>query len=335
MLRRLAIGLVAAGLGLLRAELGLASGLDRPAPVAIEEAAGAWAAYQNAYSCAQGTLRMVLDVDTDGDVIHQDDVVRLKHRGDLLLAETLERSESNVDRPPLYVFGLNSVYEFQLTRATQESEWWVSRVFAIGTAATGMQSRQVFRNLQTVCPVAIGGTQLADLVKQTEFALQRCSRLGDGTVEIEFVMEYSDAPAEKSRQRLEWCKCVLVPDLLWCIKRAESREANALVTTTRICTIQLADPDSLGFALPEIVNIESTTVDTSGRAGHAKQHYECRLAIPSKPPSAEEFTLSAFGFPEPVWGQRPGRPWRWYALASILLIAGGSCGIYILKRRAA
>ena len=87
-------------------------------------------------------------------------------------------------------------------------------------------------------------------------------------------------------------------------------------------------PTAEGYAIPISHLEESEWRDAAGKPQHTTYEAHCTLREAPPAPDAAEFTLAAFGFPEP-FAQAAKTNWLlWCAVAGIVLIALA----YVLRR---
>lgn len=313
------------------AEGGLRERVEREAPAA-------WRRYREFVPHFQGTavFRLIVDGNETQRTSHT-----FKQRPEARLW-VLERWASSNGRPSSAigtVLGLNERYSFKLRRSTEQDDWYISGISPraedegpMGNSLTGV-AREIgdLRQLTCVLLRLCQGNSLDELFAQPTFRLVDAANTGDEGVRIVFDCQHPrDA---KPFVAIQSGALVLDPNQSWCLRSAELNcEYSTGPSKARLTTTYTDGPK--GFAVPIRWTEKAEGVDEEEGAAitHSTIDFVFDVDVPAQPPNAEEFTLSAFGLPEPGNPRRPLLRLFVYALVGLLLVVAG---VAIRRRLAA
>lgn len=308
----------------------------------LTHAPKSWTDYGRFLDRLQGTHELRITAD-DVTTMHHIDTIRQNDSCKLCL----EQFDAFSATPKLAtrgdVFAFNSNYAFSLRRATEKSPWVV----------TGVAKRADAQAFETLTESAERGTgsihqvlrvwnrDLSELLQQTTFQVNRASRdtsSGHEWVTVDFQTAEPTKRVADTTFPIQSGTLTFDPSHSWCMRgatlhiRVPQHEDDVRVEVT------YRDADASKPPIPERY-VQKTEARYTGKSRPV--HYllvrEFRLDEPSSFPSDSEFTLSAFGLPEP-YGAPPvhfGMPWfLWVAVAGLGCLVVGIGFRYLKKRQA-
>jgi hypothetical protein len=284
-----------------------------------QEAPKRWEEYAQKVAQFQG--RFSFQLTQELKKLKAKDVWELKkgNRGRELLLLTSEwTSEDKPPRKTFEVYGLNPRYGFVLRRESPSSPWLL-----IGLAGPQADSLSEFKSkhFDKVVDsyvndlVRVHRDRLIDIVQQPEFRVirtRRVQRLGEELAEVTF-----DCPREvKARGNpVQGGTLVLDPRRFWCIRSYDVRTKTASGRGhLKFQVVNWEEVDGLPVPRHAVLHTESTN---DGHKNKQKWQFEYDLSVPDRLSPDGDFTLSAFGLPEPE-GLGRGRGIRWYLWAGVL-----------------
>lgn len=244
--------------------------------------------------------------------------------------------------PVRYVQGRNSKYSFDLRPGVDSR--WILKEWSMNDL---IDDRSKLNRVQQGCFGHISGhffmgdQRLPDFIANSAFVLKRAEFLDgedEGLVRVAFAHQHMPAK-DPTREPLEgWM--VLDPKNFWCIRRFQYDYRSAAGQGTIIKAQEsganeyIADPQ--GFP----ILVRATTRDKNLPGSAANWDYErvYDYAITQHRGLDEmEFTLSAFGLPEPkgvTWDRGGSRWYLWFAgIAAVSIAVGQYCFRRIARRR--
>jgi hypothetical protein len=188
----------------------------------------------------------------------------------------------------------------------------------------------------------LGNERLTEVIRKPYFQILRASPIqyeGENLVEIAFDYRHTFEKGKPEYNMVQTGSMILDPQRFWCIRRLDLKLKSLVGVARETSEIELVGP-TMPFPLPKRAvtkaNWSLTAGKQAGKARTTSYQWEFDLKKPSNLPSDEEFTLSAFGLPEP-----PGLEWKrptpwylWVGLAGIVCLALG-VGVRWLRQRAA
>jgi hypothetical protein len=224
---------------------------------------------------------------------------------------------------PRYVFILEKPYE-------QQSLKWFTAYY--GTDHQFFQERytggEEEPGVNTLLIMLHPHMSLVDLVTHPRFRLLRYQSAADSKeATVEFTFDNHGL-----EEKYPFCggKLILDPQHLWCLRSYEVQLRTPSYQGQSSFRLLELEETATGFPWPRRARRDSYFDNT-----HKKEEWQVEGTIPSPLPAEEEFTLSAFGFPEPPLGGG-GRPWYvWLAWGGILFLLLGLVCRWLLRRRAA
>jgi hypothetical protein len=222
-----------------------------------------------------------------------------------------------VDRHSALAFCQNSRYSFRLERNTESTNWVLTGLTLGPDKGTYLKSEPLGEALdKLISPhFYLDGLSFDYLFRQPGFEVrgvsQERTRPEAVLVRVDFSYERRNYPGENDTARyIGWM--VLDPELFWC---AASVQARYEVNGKAISTLRLEHALTRGQgALPIIKRSTFENTPVSGNAELIRKGvFEFSLTESSNVPETD-FTLTAFGLPEPqgiIWNRRP-RYYLWF-----------------------
>jgi hypothetical protein len=296
----------------------------------LREAPQAWRELRERHRPVESILRVVSEQSQGNSRKYTE---HFKHNGNctVYLAETVSTDQTGETRIRSEVWGINDRYAFYLRRKSVTAPWAINYLTLSpqGDDATEIR-RQIdraiwFRQNELLF---VDPENLPEMLAKPYFKLsgiRPISEAGQELVEIEFL--YPHPPDERAPHLncpliVESGTIVLDPKRYWCIRSLKINGTYAggtkYVASFRN-TIRDSNPPSLSkkdrVDDSPAVDIKATSVTEIDK-----------LAFSPAPPKSD-FTLTAFGLPEPVGIVEPRTPlYLWVALVGIVLVI---CGVAI------
>jgi len=238
----------------------------------------------------------------------------------------------------LSIYGSNPNYAFELTRQTEEAPWVVAQVIDLKREKVPSTMEQYFERYQRDINwlVKLRSDYLLDLIRKPEFRVVGCRttpQAGEELLEVSF-----DYPHEvlEAGNPVQGGTLVLDPQRFWCLRSYQVRtQGKGSRGTMKFRVLELGEAGE-GLPFPRRAVADYEFVSDEGHTNTHHWQFDYDLRAPQQLPGDEEFTLSAFGLPEPpgVEWKKPTPWWLWVGGAGIAcLVLGGL--FYWLKARAA
>jgi hypothetical protein len=234
------------------------------------------------------------------------------------------------------VQGMNHLYSFYLTRASQSNKPWLVR----GIYTTGKDKEEMDQALSQLTErwgvariLMIWNLWLPELIRDPDFHVHKVeAKEQGGRVQVRLEFGYPKPreryPLQGTMQLIRGGWIVLEPEMDWLPVAYEvySEDKGEKYYYSQEWQIVQVDGGHPSIARSNVRSYSGTTVFVDGTLEYTMWEEEVPL---------EEFTLSAFGFPEPPLGGG-GRPWYvWLAWGGILFLLLGLLSRWLLRRRAA
>jgi|DewCreStandDraft_4_1066084.scaffolds.fasta_scaffold10469_5 hypothetical protein len=224
------------------------------------------------------------------------------------------------------VWGRNSKYVFRLVRKQNHGPWILTNIAWRGR---GDEHRYVDRMLETHDLFQLSYPNTIYHVPITRLITLKSFRLTDMTTEIEgerrlVWMSFEVDPSERVIESLEAlfrrARVCFEPARSWVLVRGE---IDFEPRKTKFEYEDFREIDGLWYPFHKW----SVAMDKNGRPLEGTMQLEELRTTPAPP--LNEFTLSAFGLPEPDDGTRPWGLYLWLALIGVALVA---VGLYLRSR---
>jgi hypothetical protein len=282
-----------------------------------------WEEYVKRAKMLQGSFSFHL-ANSNGDTkVHNTYEMKMNGKEKLIKVSSEKMAKGKKDRQKVNVFGANTKYAFVLERKTDTEPWVVTQLVDLSRENLLPSIQQEFemfeRNIREL--VSIQSVPLAKIVQQPEFRVVRCRRVvqgGEELVEITFV--YPHSLTEIST--VHGGKLLLDPQRFWCLQSYEVQEKfSGGQGTQKYQVLAWAETDG-DLPVPKRIAKEGN-YSGEGKSNKQVVHLEYDLSVPRQLPNSKEFSLSAFGLPEPPWlGRKELTPWYlWAALAGIICLS--------------
>jgi hypothetical protein len=304
----------------------------------LREAPSRWEEYTLQAKQLQGSILMEYTGTLHGLKGRTYDELRMNDSAKLNLHSTERSVAGKVDLQYSTVVGVNPEYAFYLRRKTSDSPWLVEQLIARGNADLAASLDKSFAIFEgaALALVRVEAEPLMEFVRKPGFHVVRCRKLSgndEGLVEVTF------ASPQVGGGMIQGGTMILDPRRFWCLRsyRADFGHKSEVLDAhgTIDFKVQEQAETGQGFPVPRRTLSERRLINEDGSKNELRDVLEYNLSMATRLPSNAEFTLAAFGLPEPpgsAWG-RPHMPlYVWVALAgagSLILAAA----LRILRNR--
>ncbi len=290
----------------------------------LEEAPSRWEEYNRLVKTVQGSLRFSLTgpgKEYDGQFQAE---FKANDKARLLILQSL----GSTDRGGK-VFAANPQYIFTLQRKAPSASWVLTGVDKVTVdKIASVVVRRINMAFDKVAMLTrLNSVGLAEAVREPDFSVQRVrprQRNGEELVEVVFESPHvlKDL-SQRDYNSTQGGSMVLDPKRFWCVRGLDLNLKTGVASGTYKLSVEL-DP-STTFPLPKrCIALEEYALNSGGQV-RLKHESEFSLTVPARPPADEEFTLAAFGLPEPFDTTPKGTRWYfWLAAAAIVCFAGGA-----------
>lgn len=288
----------------------------------LQEAPGRWDEYTQRAKALQGTFSFHMQARGSGRSDEAQNTYEMKTNAKgKLLRTSMERTiDGKTHSQRFGVIGVNPNYAFFLEQKTKSSPWVVTELVDLRTNSLPPRAERDFDIFERdiIELVRIGSMPLVELIRKPEFHVVRCQKLPQEREELAEVV--FDCPQKVKGQfnGVQGGTLLLDPRRFWCLRSYEVQEKfPGGRGTVKFQVLELGETDQ-GWPVPKRVVREGNFIsDPEGRRTEDHWRLQYDVGVPRRLPSDEEFTLSAFGLPEPPWlGER--RPTAWYLWAAAL-----------------
>jgi hypothetical protein len=301
----------------------------------LGEAPARWVEYAQRSEMLQGKLtsHMVDDQGTRELLIAE---YRTNGKARLCTYERKPENHPLPDNHPVTLYAANPKYAFCLQRPSENSAWVLVQYIDLSkeTLPELWKSRFEGFHSEATLLILVVSQPLLEILQNPSFEVQDCRtvQLGaDEVVEVSCTFEQSDGPGRRPGRVTGTIH--VDPKRFWCLRSADlvahfKDDKRFKSGTTKLRVSELGESaESVPF--PKKFEIHRNFISHSGEIveGHAQTEYE--LILPSHLPAEEEFTLSAFGLPEPI-GVEWKKPTRWHLW---LALAGTACLVLAIGLR--
>jgi hypothetical protein len=302
----------------------------------LREAPEGWKAYYAKAARLQGTLVVEHSIPGKG-VVHQYRNA-FKQNPRAALVESQTGANNPIGGAAEYIVE-NSKYRFTLTRAKDGRPILAKPPMATDAQPPPVKYMMARHIAKTAIapPVAINHDPDDDwlaFLASTDFTLQSISTGADGLVEVRFSLAWE--PTDSTPLRVKEGTAWFDPDHLWTMKRVEYALQSSVGKGMRVArysaTLTYAIQND-GF--PLLTKYHQKTLGANQESEY-DESMTYDLTFADVPES--EFTLSAFGLPEPVgveWEQPRPRWYLWIMVVAFALLALALTLGYLRKRRSA
>jgi hypothetical protein len=237
------------------------------------------------------------------------------------------------------VYAYNAKYSFALIRRGSDRPWVLRGYHLRQEGEVTPEMKEVESELTPLWDLVKANTSdVALLVGRPTFRILRMEllqRAGEELVRIEFDNTHPLELRSKDFEPIQSGVLLLDPGRYWCVRGCELSSKYINSDSKITVAIELQDRSD-NFPVPKRITSTSNQVRTGGERLRVTSITEYAIFEPSRLPSDEEFTLSAFGLPEPVgveW-ERPVRWYLWLMLAGVVCLLAGGVFYWLSRRRA-
>jgi hypothetical protein len=289
-----------------------------------KEAPEQWAKYRARASRLQGSWSYVVSsiVSPNQKRLRVKRYQELKQRNGCALYLEQKFVEGEKEDGGAWLESVNPSYGFELHRSTPDGPWAVSQFGKDLWSQASINTPSWWVEEVTTLPYRIWdmGPALQVMVKEAGFTVKQVtpvSRDGRQFAGVEFAYQ----PADPSVIPLRGGWVLFDPDRYWVTRGFElqtdwSRAGSTSAKGTDEASLEYVEA---GDGFPILKQIVYTR-QIPTRGNHTEFRYEYDLREADVPES--DFTLSAFGFPEPVGiGKEPTRWYIWVAVAAVVCLA--------------
>lgn len=263
-------------------------------------------------------------------------------KGRVAQYEKKSRKEAEKNGRDKDVYGANPRYAFHLQRGKPDSPWTVTELIDLSRESLPETWRLWFEDsfgLEATQLVRLNNQFLSDIVEGQDFKVESCrARQQDGQelVEVSFTYDRRAGPGQREGP----LKGILLldPNRLWCLRaidyKATYKNDSRYKYGTETEHFAELQQTSGALPVPTLVQTDRWFFRDADQKDRILTRTEFELEVPDRLPSDEEFTLTAFGLPEP-----PGLEWKkptpwylWLGFAAIGCLITG-VAIRMLGRR--
>jgi hypothetical protein len=305
----------------------------------MSEGPQGWRQYGDFASRLQGSARSKM-IDAEGNTYYAHfDKIKQNANCKLAVRQFSGADGARQGKGEGFVWGYNTLYAFHLTRKTETAEWVIADL-RIKDGEADLKS--IVAKASSACRgvadlISVGThTTLQQLIERPGFRIKSAKKivhLNSDAVSIEF--ENPHSLDQKPFDPIQGGVLILDPNHCWCLRRYETStlyEGSEGGTRVGETTYRLSKSN-----IPIPVQIkEKSESSEQGKIFVDMRQSDYELHEPERLPSDEEFTVSAFGFPEP-----PGMPssggtswFAWLTGAGILCLATAAVVWRYKSRRA-
>jgi hypothetical protein len=279
------------------------------------------------YVRLSGELQGVLSISNTGTIddgeYHAHMEYQTNGKGKVLKVVTKSTSKGMVEQDDEEVYGLNPRYAFTLKRKSSSSPWiltdLIKRSSSTDLGRVGFCLNEYLRCV--TYGVLLDHEPLAEVVHKPGFQIGQCRKVqrnGEDLVETAFTYTKVESKGKKSTLK---GTLFFAPNRYWCMRSGEIQETGDIVSGTQ--KFQLTQVDNGGVLPPlsRLYESDGDYVSSYGEKNRQRIRSDVTLRQVTPLPSDEEFTLTAFGLPEPAGMEQPLNRWYlWAALAGIICL---------------
>lgn len=303
----------------------------------MSEAPQKWGEYRNRGRRLQGSCLITLRLGKATTCVHYD--IKQNLTGASYLKQLLEGGNTTNHGGKLTV--VNSRYGFQLQRPTKESDWFIGGVnpkqedgFSLDIAPPDAFAWDFVNRAFNFSPFFSMSQSLPELMQDSAFSVTKVSladsAAGDGLVRIEFSNHPHSVTGLQFKQNdlpVEWNDLVegwvlLDPTHYWVFREFHTiHEYQSHNKGTSDAKFEYKiEPD--GFPILTRIGFKYKGVDPRGMQSDQQGTFDFDSTEQDVPDS--QFTLSAYGFPEPVGLDRRIPLYLWIAMIGLLCLIGAT-----------
>jgi hypothetical protein len=298
----------------------------------LEEAPPSWEKYAIAVQRLSGTVD---ESDTNSKWGPSRTITEVKHNSACQLC--LVRSESK-DGASEEVLAHNRAYAFFLRRKTSEKPWVITSVVNLKQDAADSALRRI---QEAQLPVVGQLTQLYNrglekLVLHKTFRVLSARPVNLNEEELVEIQFDNTHPLSKDTSEffpVQSGVLVLDPKKSWCLRSGTLQNKYFGSVSSDVLATEIGGLLSSTYPIPARLTLTMQTLKDNGETIQGTMEFKFDLREPTSLPPDEEFTLTAFGLPEPAGLQAIVPPTRWYLWAGLAGILCLAAGVIVTKLR--
>jgi hypothetical protein len=296
-----------------------------------EEAPKKWEEYAVCAKYVQGSMTRD-DTASVGNVrsIATFEIKRNEH-AKLEVASWKRTRAGKLDSDNGEVEGANPAYWFNLRRRPNDRPWVASSV--VKADEVNARAYPMLNSLD-IAPFmffTVNHDWLVDLIRDPDFRVRSCrwvDSAGAKLVEVNF--EYNH-PIRNTGSSTIGGKLTLDPDRYWCVRSYDVQTRSPINSGPVQHTLAEIDDTDPSLPLPKLTITTARYTESDGKVNTLENRVTYNFKNPRVLPHDREFTLSAFGLPEPPgtdWPRRSIPLFVWVALGGVVCLA---CGVVIRR----
>jgi hypothetical protein len=254
------------------------------------------------------------------------------NRESRLLKSSKESSAGDGVETEEKVYAANPRYAFVIHRKSPKTGWHLTTLADLSQEAVPKQiGDAIHEYLRAVTPGAsLAFKPLAEIACAPGFRVERCRPVRQGGEDlVEVAFRYTED--DQFDPRTKTGTLLFDPSSHWRLRSADIRVSGPMSQgTKKLRVVETGDPSSRFRAL----QVDGDYASQDGSRNSQTIRIEATLSRPARLPADEEFTLSAFGLPEPPGIRRPVAWNLWAALLGVLFLVAGGILRYVRQRRA-
>ncbi|MBI3463767.1 MAG: hypothetical protein HY000_12025 [Planctomycetes bacterium] len=287
----------------------------------MSEAPQRWQEYRHFSNRLQGDATWKLTV--NGALrLHTSYQVKQNDSGKLVVTQNSAYEDSKSLETQGEVLAFNSLYSFSLQRHSETSPWFITGVVKRGENARD-RAPGYSEAIRWISGASLGLTNakaLDQLLKQPAFKVVAISEIIDGAAAAVRV-EFDNGHHWDEGEFFPIQKGVLIldPQHFWCLRSAK---LECIYSTGALVSRVNATYDVRGKGLPipkKVVDDATSEVEGQGTVRSVSE-ITYSFVNPTTLPDDGEFTLSAFGFPEPEFAATGSQLYLWIGAVGVLCV---------------
>lgn len=293
------------------------------------EAPAQWAEYENRMAQAQGTISFEMTQTLRNIVAKNTSSFRSNSTSKLIMLSMSRTIEGKPDYNTHEVVGINSRYGFKLERRSDSAPWLLTDLVPGAKNYRENSFAQHYSPVTTL--IRVTGEPLGHLIDRPGFKITSARNINAGLVELVFDMGHKP---DNDSNPIQNGKLVLDPKRFWTVKSYEVRiKSTAQRGQMTFNALEVGEIDG-HLPVPKKTVSQTRVEFSDGSKNEQTFQLGFDLSIPRTFADESEFTLSAFGLPEPygvTWTKRT--PVYVWLLASAGVVALLAVGFRYLARR--
>jgi hypothetical protein len=221
------------------------------------------------------------------------------------------------------LIAFNSMYGFTLGRKAPDAPW-VLKDLAMGDNRHNRTGWEAYDQAAVLGWTTVDNVRLADLVREPNFRVTGAKAIErDGAELIQIDFDNTHVPAAPLYILIQSGMLLLDPDRFWMLRGFDVRDRSAQGEHSSKGEYEVRSSSTKAPIPKRLVQV-SKGLMKGGRVMTITKEYD--LSEVTTPPGEEEFTLSAFGLPEPqgvIW-QKPSRWYLWFIGVGVACLVIGA-----------